>query len=727
MRPANGSQGSPPEPSLLDWIKSVFRGRPIGIPTPPPEVRKPVEPAPAPPPSEPAEPFLRLTAARLRLPAALLLALVAQFGLELRAPNSGVSVVLYLLAAAIVCWAVWAGDWRDETPPAVVRKKASEEYHPWLLGVGAVLAVLTFLTSARDEFRPTTVVFWAGSLAAVMLGLWDGELSLRRAWERILGWLRRPHLRIEIDSWGVLLLISLGVAACFRYYRLSDIIPEMVSDQAEKLLDVADVLAGQYRIFFPRNTGREAFQFYMVAATARLLGTGLTFNTLKVGTITLGFLTLPYVYLFGRELGGRRAGLAAMLLAGIAYWPNIISRVGLRFTLYPAFAAPALYYFVHGLRLRRRNDMLLSGLAIGIGLNGYSPFRVVPLAVAVGLLVYLLHREARGERRALLGWLAVSAAVAVVLVVPLVRVATEMPDLVFFRQMTRLGSLERALPGPALEIFLRNQWNALRMFGWDNGGVWVIVIPGRPALDWISAALFHLGVAIALAHYIRQRHWLDLFVLLLIPILMLPSSLSLAFPEENPATNRAGAAIIPAFALAGFALAALPQWGERVWRGRIGRGLATAAALGLFLLAARNNYQLVFVEHDDLYRRSAWNTSDMGRVVRGFVDTVGTIDTAHLVGYPFWADSRLVSINAGFPTHDIAIMPEALDSLADEARPQLFIINIQDLASVEKLRSLFPEGRLSRFDSPYEGKDFFIYFVPGQIDLRIEPTPTAEP
>lgn len=714
MEPAHDSGKAPSEPTVLDWVKSLLRLRPIRLPRSEAAAMEIREERPAPEPLLPQEPLLRLTAARLRLPVAFLLALIAQFGLELRAPSTVVSAVLYLLAAALIGWGVWAGDWRDEAPSSSGAGRASDAYRFWPLALGALLAVLTFLASAGNEFRPLTLVLWAGSLAAVMVGLWEGDLPVHEMWRRARAWLREPRLRLELDGWGLLLLAGLAVAAFFRYYRFSDVIPEMVSDHAEKLLDVADVLAGEHRIFFPRNTGREALQFYLAAATARLLGTGLTFDTLKAGTITLGFLTLPYIYLFGRELGGRRAGLAAMMLAGIAYWPNVISRVGLRFTLYPAFAAPALYYFVHGLRTRRRNDMLWCGLAVGIGLNGYSPFRVVPLALAIGLALYLLHREARGQRLALLGWLAVAAAVAVVLVVPLMRAAVEMPDLVFFRQMTRLGTLERPLPGPPLQIFLRNQWNALRMFGWDNGNVWVFSIPGRPALDWVSAALFHLGLAIALVRYARHRRWLDLFVVVLVPVLMLPSSLSLAFPEENPIANRAAGAMVPAFSLAGLALAALPQWAEQVWSGRLGRKLTGVVVLGLVLLSARANYRLTFVEHDELYRRSAWNTSDMGRAVQGFVAMGGTIDTAHAVGYPHWADSRLVAIRAGFPTHDIAIMSEALDSLAGETRPQLFLVNPRDEAALEKLRSLFPDGWLSIFDSPYEGKDFYIYFVPGQ-------------
>ena len=50
----------------------------------------------------------------------------------------------------------------------------------------------------------------------------------------------------------------------FRFADLATVPAEMVSDHAEKLLDVVDILNGNYSIFFPRNTGREALQFYLI-------------------------------------------------------------------------------------------------------------------------------------------------------------------------------------------------------------------------------------------------------------------------------------------------------------------------------------------------------------------------------------------------------------------------------------------------------------------------------
>jgi len=80
-----------------------------------------------------------------------------------------------------------------------------------------------------------------------------------------------------------------------------------------------------------------------------------------------------------------------MFFAGIAYWPNVISRVALRFALYPAFFAPTLYFLIRGLKRKRWNDFLFAGIFLGLGLHGYSPFRIVPFVVILVLLIYFTH------------------------------------------------------------------------------------------------------------------------------------------------------------------------------------------------------------------------------------------------------------------------------------------------------------------------------------------------
>jgi len=75
------------------------------------------------------------------------------------------------------------------------------------------------------------------------------------------------------------------------------------------------------------------------------------------------------------------------------------------------------------------------------------------------------------------------------LFIPLARFAAQYPDQFGYRALTRLGSMERPLPGSAWQLFLGNLWNAVKEFNWNNGIVWVHSIPLRPALDVASGAL----------------------------------------------------------------------------------------------------------------------------------------------------------------------------------------------------------------------------------------------
>jgi hypothetical protein len=415
-----------------------------------------------------------------------------------------------------------------------------------------------------------------------------------------------------------------------------------------------------------------------------------------------------------------------LILAGVGYWPNAISRSGMRLPFHPLFLAPAMYYLVRGLRQRRRNDLLLCGAAVGLGIYGYTPARLTPLVIALGVGLYVLHRQAQGFRLRSTAWLIMAGVMAVVIAVPMLRAAYDQPEAFMFRTITRVGSAERPLPGPVLAVFASNMWNALRMFNWDNGGVWILSIPGRPALDWVTGALFGLGLVILFVRYVRRRDWLDLFLPLSIPILLLASALSLAFPDENPHPSRAGGAIIPVFIIAAVALAALPSWARSVWKGRSAAILGIGSAAALLFMAILLNYRLYFVDFRDELDRGTLNTNDIGRVIHGFAESVGSYDTAHVIPYPYWVDTRLVGINAGRPDKDYAIQPADLETLTGEQRAQLFILKPEDAENVGRLRQIFPSGTLARWVSAIDGRDFLIYTVPSRLDYQVEPTPVPE-
>jgi hypothetical protein len=551
---------------------------------------------------------------------------------------------------------------------------------------------------------------WVLAILFTCLAFWQGEFPLRASWSWLKEHLRLPR-KLSISAWTLLILALVALVVFFRTYRIVQVPPEMVSDHAEKLLDIWDVLHGQTSIFFPRNTGREAIQMYLTAGIIQFFHTGYTFLSLKIGTILAGLLTLPFLYLLGKELGNKRVGLFAMLFAGIAYWPNVISRVGLRFPLYPLFVAPTLYYLIRGLRTSSRNDFILAGLALGIGLHGYTPIRILPLVILIIIGVYLLHRQARGKRLPVITGLLVLVLVSLIIFLPLLRFALEYPTLFDFRAFSRLVTTERPLPGPALVIFLKNLWNASIMYFWSGGQIWVHSVTNSPALDIISAALYFLGVVLLLVRYLKQRTWQDLVLLLSVPLLMLPSILSLAFPDENPALNRASGAIIPVFLIVAISLDGLMSAMEKQATSRTGVHLAWGLAAILVFFSALRNYDLVFSQYQRSYELSAWNTSEMGNIVRDFGNMYGSTDTAYVVAYPYWVDTRLVGINAGDPTRDYAIAPDQIASTLSDPRPKLFLVYPEDQTSLDLLRQLFPQANISLYASKV-GKDFYMDIVP---------------
>jgi hypothetical protein len=722
------------EPSVLDYVKALLTPWKGKIPPIPPEEKgedhnvllkdiEQIEPE-APPSvevvttstSETTEDTTsQIIVWNWRSLAALGLALAAQRSLEPSIDRMWVpGAVLYMFAAIMALWAFWSGEWSLPNVPKEDFRKERLTIRQVPLWISLPLVLLAFLMFGGNRFTGLNLLVWLAALVAIISAFWIIEPE-RVGWlQRLLVQIRRPQWTFNLTPWTLLLLSAVVLSIFFRTFQLTEVPPEMTSDHAEKLLDVSDILRGEASIFFVRNTGREPLQMYLTAMVAKVFGTGLSFNSLKIGTILAGLLTLPFIYLLGVELANQRTALLASTFAGIAYWPNVISRASLRFTLYPLFVAATLYFLIRGIRRSSMNDFLIAGIMLGIGLHGYSPIRVLPIVVVIAVGIYMIHRHSIGQRQITLWRLLILATVALVIFLPLLRYWVSNPDMFTFRALTRMTSLERTIPGAPLEIFLQNLWNALIMFSWDNGRVWLVSVMGRPALDVVSGALFHLGVIILLLRYIRRRHWVDLFLLLAVPLLMMPSILSLAFPEENPVLNRTSGALVVVFLIVGIALDSLLSTLKIGLKSPAGTRLMGGLVLVLLAWSAFQNYDLVFNQYQNNYAASAWNTSELGSVIRNFSDSIGSADSAYVVPYPHWVDTRLVGINAGYPSKDYALWPHQFAETISETRAKLFLINLNDQESVDALQQLYPQGWINRFISRYPNKAFYIFVVPPQ-------------
>jgi hypothetical protein len=634
---------------------------------------------------------------------ALFLALSAQLILEPPNRLASMGIALYVFALGFVIWAYLNDEWHLPNLPLFRQTYDSQTalIIPFILSI--FLALLTFWAFGGGKFTFVNVIFWAASLAFLSYALWIKHPKIAK--EDLSTEARRNKI-----LWNLLVIAVFGITIFYRLYRTQSVPAEPFSDHAEKILDVFDISRGDYSVYFPRNTGREAIQIYWTLLVANVFGTGLSYLSLKLGTALLGILTLPYIYLLGKEYGNERVGLFALFLFGIAYWPNVISRVGLRFPLYPLFVAPTLLYLTRGLRTRNRNDFILCGIFLGLGLHGYSPFRIMPILVVIAFIVYMLYNRSSGKSENVLSWLSIIVMTSLFVFVPLLRYWISNPEQFGYRTLTRITSIETALPGPAWKIFLSNLYRGLLMFNWDNGEIWVNSLPHRPALDVVTGALFMIGIVLLVARYVRGRDWRDMYLLVSIPTLLMPSILSLAFPGENPALNRAGGGAVAAVLVSALALDGLVTGLSAV---RSGKRLFIAYGLVGFLFAASayQNFDLVFNKFDKNFRAGAWNSSDMGRYISEFRDKYGQTDSVWIVPFPYWVDTRLPGVWAGIPNRDFALWPENFSETVNISAPKMFIFRYDDLETEKALKVLYPNGVLTRYTSALEGKDFMILMV----------------
>jgi hypothetical protein len=149
-------------------------------------------------------------------------------------------------------------------------------------------------------------------------------------------------------------------------------------------------------------------------------------------------------------------------------------------------------------------------------------------------------------------------------------------------------------------------------------------------------------------------------------------------------------------------------------KGVSGKILAYSTVTVLFLLSSLLSYDLVFKQYDQQYRMSSWNASEMGEVISGFNETVGSPENAWVIGYPYWVDTRIVGMMSGQPTRDLAISIDRLSETTQDPRAKIFIIKPEDEAALGVLMNLYPQGVSNTYPSKVPSKEFIIFFVPPQ-------------
>ncbi len=554
-----------------------------------------------------------------------------------------------------------------------------------------------WIFAGGGEFRAPGVLCWLGACTCWIAGWWPD----------------RPEQRADADglspAWTGALFAAIFVAAVFfSFYRLSHMPGNPTSDHAETLLDVQDLLDGQRPIYFARNTGREPLKFYWLWLLVAGAGLPAKYMTLKIATALLGLLAIPAMYLLGREMGGQRMGLLAAALVAIAKWHFSMARIGLRVTYAVFPTAMVLWALLRYLRRGDRRSALWAGIWIGIGLYTYIPFRVVPLLVPVALALAALDPRRKGRRRALVGAGLLAGVTAMLIFLPLLRYMADRPQMFWYRAATRASSVEHVVGPRPLSIFATNVGRMALALHWKGTGTVINALEWDPFLDPVTGALFLAGLVLALVAVLRgSRRWALVGIALF--VLTLPSTLSIAFPKENPSINRSVTAIPAVFLVAALPLAEIlrrSRGGPRAVR----LGAATAI-IAILAVAGRQNFVRYFVDFDRMYPYYVHPSREIAAAIETYRARGVPLANVYLLSVPNWVDARNIAFELGDPAwtdaHNVA--PGDPPPWHPE-RPLVFIFKQDDTARRAALPAVYA-GKEELFPQPIPGRTFGAYVV----------------
>ena len=654
---------------------------------------------------------------------ALLGILLAAAGQYLHVFRQASLVALVFFAGAVFCWVIAIViETNLDISSAPETRTRSMTMTPVVSAIG--LALLTFLFGSDNGFNSDNVLAWFGGIALFLYAFWLPEKDLV-GWRQ---WLRARLVALrDTFSQGIslsvrgLLLVGVLLLGIFFYYKDLDGVPaELDSPHAEKILDVNRVLDGARPIYVERGLGHPPLDYFLTAAFVALTDHPLDFMALKLIDAAFGVLLVLGAFLLTRELFEFDVALAAAGLVAIGKWPLALAREGLAYSLAPLALVLMLYFLVRALKFQRRNDFLVTGLFLGLGLYASDVLRITPLLVAVFLIGWYLASE-RSRRPVVRPYVRNSAllfGLALIVALPLLRFALDRPAIFWNESLARLfgdNAPSTLAPLALLGTFAANLWRAVLMFNWKGDGGWPVNVPADPVLDYVTGALFLFGLTYALFRILRHREFVYALLLVGLVLMLFPSAISLVNPDENPSAVFASGAIPFVFILAALPLA---------WLGRLiqqmsedaawSRAAAVGIVLVLFVLAARANYNRYFADFAAVYRQSSWNSSEIASALRGFVGSVGDANHAWIVAYPDWVDARNVGINMGQVGWQ-----QALEN-ADAALPQtgddqtkLYVLSAADRDNLVRLREIFPNGQTRAYHAQTLGHDWLLFIVPG--------------
>jgi hypothetical protein len=189
-------------------------------------------------------------------------------------------------------------------------------------------------------------------------------------------------------------------------------------------------------------------------------------------------------------------------------------------------------------------------------------------------------------------------------------------------------------------------------------------------------------------------------------VLTLPSTLSLAFPIENPSINRAGTAVPVVFLVA-----ALPIVYLLSCPGRSAVRIAAVGIAGFLLFSIEENARQYFVGFDRQYAQTIDHSTQMARILDEYRRRGVPLRQMYLLYTDYWVDGRNIALVLGDPSWaETHIVPTGELPRGLRERPLVFL-HTPRAPILKELQKTYPGvDRLVRQD--FSDRDFSVYFAP---------------
>jgi 4-amino-4-deoxy-L-arabinose transferase-like glycosyltransferase len=385
---------------------------------------------------------------------------------------------------------------------------------------------LRLIESIRNQPMRTMLIVLSFALAYTTLRLLKSKPGFGNYWDAFFLWLvsfvcyaaaliRAPRVdwrawvrqhRPEIIAVAVLTVIG----AALRFWALGAI-PDVVSgDEGIIGTVVMAVLRGQVPNMLITVYNQGALYMYLLAGAVKLFGhngLGLRFMAAVGGT-----LSVPLLYLLARRMFNVRVAFIAAALLTVSHFHLHFSRVIVATGIQDALCAIVVFYlFLVGLENRSVSALVLSGIALGLSVYIYMGARLLilllPALVAALWLVDrpIVHKNL-GNLLAFVGAFAIVAA-------PMTAWALQHPQ-EFMSRFNQMGvfqsgwlanEISRTGKSPLLIIadLVRQAFLSVNYYP-----ALVHYDSRDPMLDFVSSAMFILGMAYTLYYVTRRQHLL---------------------------------------------------------------------------------------------------------------------------------------------------------------------------------------------------------------------------